>query len=517
MDALVKHSPKAMGWFNANRLGDCVCVEFGCHMAQKSLTTQCCSGLLVLVGGLRGRPKKIVSRQSESTSIMHFARCWLEKAIFNRVFPVFVLMLLFSLARVGYAADANQFGPRPVFQGPDLNSVRLGQLLFYDPILSGNKNISCATCHHPRFGTSDGVSLSLGEGGVGLGPDRKYDLENIPEQRLPRNSPGLWNLGAEEFAVFFHDGRLEADQDQPFGIRTPLGSEMSKGFQSALAAQAMFPVLSPDEMAGHYSENDVSQAVRMGFLSQPGGAWEIIAKRVADIPEYAAAFDEIYPGQDIHFSDIANVIADFIAFEWRADASPFDKAMTGGDPLPPIAEVGMQLFYGTAGCGDCHSGWFQTDHAFHAIAMPQIGPGKAARFEDHVRDEGRLRVTGDNQDRFAFRTPSLRNVTVTGPYGHNGAYSRLEDVVRHHLDPVKSLRAYSIDLAILPELPGSDDQGPLSDTEHVRSIAEANSLAQKELDENDMAAILAFLKALEDPVERLGVPDTVPSGLPVDQ
>ena len=134
------------------------------------------------------------------------------------------------------SASALDLGPRPTFPEPDMDKVRLGQLLFYDPILSGNQNISCGTCHHPRFGTSDGVSLSLGEGGIGLGPERTPDPNNMPEQRLPRNAPGLWNLGASEFTVFFHDGRLETDPDQPFGIRTPLGAEMTQGFQSALAA-----------------------------------------------------------------------------------------------------------------------------------------------------------------------------------------------------------------------------------------------------------------------------------------
>ncbi|MEL6700153.1 MAG: cytochrome-c peroxidase, partial [Pseudomonadota bacterium] len=164
------------------------------------------------------------------------------------------------------ALDISDLGPRPAFTDRHPARVKLGQLLFYDPILSGNRNISCGTCHHPTLGTGDGVSLSLGEGGTGLGTERMIAADNVPEQRLPRNAPALWNLGAAEFTVFFHDGRLEDDPDQPFGIRTPLGADMAQGFQSALAAQAMFPVLSPDEMAGHYSENEISQSVRLGKI-----------------------------------------------------------------------------------------------------------------------------------------------------------------------------------------------------------------------------------------------------------
>ncbi len=422
-----------------------------------------------------------------------------------------------SVMSVVGGARAQSLGPLPEFLEPGFASVELGRLLFYDPILSGNKNISCATCHHPRLGTSDGVSLGIGEGGIGLGPERTLDPGNTPEQRIPRNSPGLWNLGATEFTTFFHDGRLEADPTQPDGIRTPLGTHMRSGFNSALAAQAMFPVLSPNEMAGHYSENDVSKAVRLGFLTQQGGAWDLIAERVAAIPEYEQRFEDLAPDDGITFTAIANVIADFIAFEWRADDSLFDRAMRGEAALSEEAEIGMGLFYGKAGCSNCHSGWFQTDHEFHSIAMPQIGPGKAARFENHVRDDGRLRVTGDPGDAFAFRTPSLRNVTLTGPYGHNGAFAELEDIVRHHLNAVSSLKNYSIELAALPDFPGSKDQRAMSDYQHVEAIAQSNSLSNVNLTDQEIDALLRFLASLEDPTERLGVPDQVPSGLPVEK
>ncbi|MEX0350918.1 MAG: cytochrome-c peroxidase [Paracoccaceae bacterium] len=409
-------------------------------------------------------------------------------------------------------------GPPPVFVEPDIERAALGQLLFYDPILSGNRNISCATCHHPRFGTSDGVSLSLGEGGVGLGPERQVDADNPPEQRLPRNAPALWNLGATEFTVMFHDGRLEADPQEPNGIRTPLGSEMTQGFDSVLSAQSMFPVLSADEMAGHYSENEISQSVRLGFLSQPGGAWEQLADRVQAIPAYAQQLQDLRREDEAEgFPLISNLIADFIRFEWRADNSLFDRAMRGEAALPPEARRGMGLFYGEAGCSSCHSGWFQTDHAFHAIAMPQIGPGKSARFESHARDEGRMRVTGEAQDAYAFRTPSLRNVTLTAPYGHNGAYADLEAVIRHHLDPLGGVERYDLAQARLPALANANDTHALSDAEETARIASANDLAPLALNDDQIAALIAFLGTLTDDAKRFGVPETVPSGLPVDR
>lgn len=407
-----------------------------------------------------------------------------------------------------------------VFPAPDMAQVRLGRLLFYDPILSGSRTVSCATCHHPRFATSDGVSLGLGDGGVGLGPDRRIDPENPPEQRIPRNAPALFNLGAGSFSRMFHDGRLEADASRSDGMRTPLGQDMVSGFESVLSAQSMFPVLSGDEMAGHYSENDVSQAVRLGMLTGPDGAWSLLSARVAAVPEYSDAFAQVIGDRAIAFSDISNMIAAFIAFEWRADDSPFDQFLRDEAPMPADAADGMALFYGKANCAACHAGQFQTDNQFHAIAMPQIGPGKAARFERHNRDVGRLRVTGAVADSYAFRTPSLRNVAQTAPYGHSGAYGTLESVVRHHLDPVAHLMRYDSSQAVLPDLPGQDDFAVMGDPAEVQAIADANDLAPMDLTDTEVQQLLAFLNALSDPsalTGRLGVPIQVPSGLPVDQ
>jgi len=432
----------------------------------------------------------------------------------------FVLPLV-MLAGLAEAAEL----PPPITDADYMETtpeaVALGQLLFFDPILSGSKEVACSTCHHPKFGTSDGLSLGLGDGASGLGPDRVALDENYPEKRIPRNAPAMFNLGAKEFTTMFHAGRLEADPTKPGGIRTPLGQEMVEGFSGVLSAQAMFPVLSADEMAGHYSENEISQAVRLGMLTGEGGAWDLISKRVEAIPEYRERFDAVIGDAPIDFTDISDVIAEFIAFEWRADESPFDAHLRGIEPLSGPALDGMELFYGKAGCATCHSGKFLTDHEFHAIAMPQIGPGAVARFETHNRDIGRLRVTGNAEDIYRFRTPSLRNVALTAPYGHAGAYATLEAVVRHHLDPVKALFSYDISQAILPELEGAGDWDTaiLADAREIAAIAEANELAPMALTNDEVAAILAFLESLTDPGSRdgrLGIPERVPSGLPVE-
>lgn len=424
---------------------------------------------------------------------------------------------------IGSAAAADL--PAPVtdadFMPLDMDQVRLGQMLFYDPILSGNRNISCATCHHPKFATADGVALSLGEGAVGLGPDRKVAGDNIPEQRIPRNAPALFNLGALEFTVMFHDGRIEVDPDKPGGLRTPMGAEMTQGFANLLSAQTMFPVLSADEMAGHYSENDISQAVRQGRITGPDGAWSRLSARVAETPGYAPLVAAAFPeAEALTFTDISDAIAAFVAFEWRADGSAFDAYLRGEATLPPQAQLGMDLFYGVAGCSACHSGPFQTDHGFHAMGVPQFGPGKAARFESHARDVGRMRVTGRDADAYAFRTPSLRNVLHTGPYGHTGSHADLSQFIADHMAGRDALDRFDPASVTLPDLPGVEDWRHMDDPAEQAALRAAVTLSPRDLTADDIDALVAFLAALDDPVAlegRLGVPVTVPSGLPVDR
>lgn len=401
------------------------------------------------------------------------------------------------------------------------DETKLGQLLFFDPILSGNRDIACATCHHPRFGTSDGVSLGIGEGGIGLGPDRHPDPANPPEQRIPRNAPALFNLGAHEFTVLFDDGRIAADPTRPGGIRTPLDEDMLLGFSGVLSAQTMFPVLSQDEMAGHISENDVAQAARQGRITGPGGAWDLITARVGALPAYRQRFEAVYPdiaaGRPIAFTDISNAIAAFMTTEWRSDSSPFDADLRGQTPLTGAAADGRDLFYGAAGCSVCHAGPFQTDHAFHAMGVPQLGPGKVARFEHSAHDIGRQRVTGRAEDAYAFRTPSLRNVARTGPYGHSGAYRDLRAFLIAHYDPAAP---YDRAQALLPALPGVSDWRVLDDPAQAALITAAASAPPISLTPAQIDALLAFLDALTDETAlygRLGIPDAVPSGLPIDR
>ena len=419
--------------------------------------------------------------------------------------------------------------PRPVSDEdyydnghPDPLKVELGKLLFYDKLLSGNQNISCATCHHGLTDTGDGLSLPVGEGGKGLGVTRvtgEAPAGGIHE-RVPRNAPPVFNLGAKEFERMFHDGRAEVDPTQPSGFRSPAGDLLPTDppLENILAVQAMFPVTSPAEMAGR--DTDIGQAAVAEDVVE---VWRLLTERLRTeennyVNLFIAAFDDVYAAGDIEFVHAANAIAAFEAFAWRADNSPFDRFLRGDKTALSLrAQRGMRLFYGAAGCAECHAGPFQTDQDFHCMALPQIGPGKGDGASGH-EDYGRERVTGEEADRFCFRTLTLRNVALTGPWGHTGAYNTLRAIVEHMLDPVESLVTYDQSQAVLPSREDLDavDFMVQNDPELVADIAvscegEAVSLRPRECScqqTRDSGRPGLWSVDLRD-----DVPESVPSGL----
>ena len=406
---------------------------------------------------------------------------------------------------------------------PSTAKVELGRLLFFDRELSGNRNLSCATCHHPLAGTGDDLSLSVGEGGTRLGIERDLGsgTSTIPE-RVPRNAPPLFNLGAREFNRLFHDGRLEIQGNR---VRSPVGKQLPTGLDNALAVQAMLPVTAATEMAGQRGENPIANAVAEERFAGHGGVWDLLARRLRAHPTYVALFQRAFPEhidspRDITFVDAANALAAFQISAFRTDQSPFDHYLRGDvTALDEPSLRGMSLFYGRARCSRCHEGKFQTDHDFHAIAMPQIGPGKGDGLDDHD-DFGRERVTKRKSDRYRFRTPSLRNVTETGPWGHAGAYATLEGIIRHHADPERALALYDPSQAVLTSRPDLDqvDFAVFRDRRSREALARANELEPIALSDQDVHDLVAFLSTLTDPRSRRlasEIPETVPSGLPV--
>ncbi|MEO0920482.1 MAG: cytochrome-c peroxidase, partial [Pseudomonadota bacterium] len=229
----------------------------------------------------------------------------------------------------------------------------------------------------------------------------------------------------------------------------------------------------------------------------------------------------IAAGQPIQFTDVSNAISAFVAFEFRSDDSAFDAFLREGEGLSTEAAKGMELFYGEAGCGECHTGQLLTDFDFHAMGDLQIGPGKSARFESHNRDIGRARVTNDDADLYKFRTPSLRNVALNAPYGHVGAIDDLAVYLQHHTAPRAGWAAFARDDVKMPVLTGKPVFSVADDAAEVAAIVAAVKTDDKSLPSEDLNALVAFLESLTGETAlqgvRLGIPDAVPSGLPVDR
>jgi cytochrome c peroxidase len=402
----------------------------------------------------------------------------------------------------------------------DPQQAAIGQLLFYDKILSGNKNIACSTCHHPDLGTGDGLALGVGEGGFGLGPNRTTGQgDDRIKKRIPRNAPALWNLGASELHTMFHDGRLSFSDRYESGFDSPAEEWLPKGFNSLLAAQAVFPLVAQFEMAGNPAENQIAGAVH----DRIDAAWPRLAKRVRIIPEYGkafiAAFDHIERPEDVTIVDIANALAAFMGTEWQSHDSPFDQFLAGdAHALTETETRGMELFYGKADCASCHSGPLLSDQKFHALALPAFGPGRTRRFDPIPRDVGRMGKTDLLEDAYRFRTPMLRNVAQTAPYGHNGAYKTLEGIIRHHVEIAPK---WSRDMLVLPKAPWIEhvDFAIQEDRREMTRQARYRDTTPIALADIEIDHLAAFLKSLTGTTIKtppFGIPDAVPSGLPLN-
>ena len=181
----------------------------------------------------------------------------------------------------------------------------------------------------------------------------------------------------------------------------------------------------------------------------------------------------------------------------------------------------MDLFYGKAKCSTCHSGNLLTDQKFYALAIPQFGPGRTRRMDPFTRDVGRMGESDRIEDIYRFKTPSLRNVTLTSPYGHNGAYPSLEGIIKHHFEPLEMYQKWDSSMAKLPEAPWLKDIDfvVLSDKRETERLLSRIDIEPIEITEKEIDEIISFLYALTGKSKNnrpLGRPSAVPSGFPVD-
>jgi cytochrome c peroxidase len=396
-------------------------------------------------------------------------------------------------------------GPRP-----SPAKVHLGRLLFFDKLLSGNRDTACATCHHPAFFTDDALSLSIGTGGTGLGPSR---IKGASRPFVARNATDLFDRGAPEWTTMFWDIRVSG---KPGSFATPAESRLPAGLENVLAVQAMFPITGRDEMRGMVGDPD-NEIAALDNSDFPG-IWDAVMARILAIPAYRRLFRAAYPRvptDRLGFQHAANAIAAFESAAFTRLDSPWDRYVAGVDrALDVPAKRGALLFFGRAGCVQCHSGSLLTDQKGHNIAVPQLGPGKPP---STPLDFGLGNITGAAADRFAFRTPPLRNVAVTGPWMHNGAYSTLAGAVLHHLNPAAALRGYDPS-QLSPDLRSTVRNDPAT-TAAVLATLDPLVQTPRPLSEQDLDDLMEFLGALTSPTLELlplEIPDQVPSGLPVD-
>lgn len=426
-----------------------------------------------------------------------------------------------------------QANPGRDIREEDTPLARLGQSLFFDPILSGDRNISCATCHHPALAMADGRVLPLGTGGAGLGPERDFMAEislgpdagqpvmppGAPEpvsgeatianpflgQFVPRNSPTVINSAL--FPAQFWDGRV---QSYALGqlVTTQEHAVNDLALVDALATQSLFPITSMHEMAGFTLGDRPAQGVR-----------RVLVNRLMEIPAYRRQFYELFDTEDVTSVHVATAIA---AFERRfifTDA-PWDAYLRGDrDALSGQQKRGALLFYGqlnpAVNCAQCHRGDLFSDMAYHNLLVPQLGPGKGVG-ENGREDWGRSLVTYDRRDQYKFRTPGLRNVALTAPYFHTGAYATLEAVIQHHANIWESAASYDPGAHLPPAFYRSVRPFAAQKQAHSAAAGLAGGLPLSQTDVDDL---VAFLEALTDPgatdLIRF-VPDGVPSGLPLD-
>ena len=405
----------------------------------------------------------------------------------------------------------------PQVQALELNAqkVELGRLLFFDKILSGNKDISCATCHHPSLSSVDGLSLSIGTGGKGLGSHRKIGNRR---EHIPRNAPDIFNRGAQEWHTMFWDNRISGSVED--GFDTPADEKLPEGLENILAVQAMFPVTARDEMRGEIGDKDIHGEINeLALISDasPEAIWHRIMLRILKIPDYRELFQAVYPNielKNLGFQHAANAIAAFEIAAFTFNNSPWDQYLIGDSTaLSTSAKRGALLFYGKANCASCHSGALFTDQKTHNIAVPQLGLGKG---HSKPLDLGRFLESGLQEDLFSFRTPPLKNTAITGPWMHNGAYHDLEDVIRHHLNPYEWLKQY--DCMQLEEELRSTCQDSEQIKQRLLNYLDPKTPVDLKLNNQEIKELVSFLHALTDTsalhLEEL-IPKSVPSGLSV--
>ena len=397
--------------------------------------------------------------------------------------------------------------------------TQLGMKLFYTKSLSGGQDAACVTCHHPMLAGGDAIPMSIGAGSHQpdlLGPGRHH-----PDgPQIPRNSPSTFNAAMWD-QVMFWDGRVESRGKTPgksgndgYGIRTPdsmmLGYPDHSVSTTLAEAQARFPITSQEEMRGFDFGADYGVGARklqdrtrelLAAIIGNYGDGEGVLESNYWLAEFQTAFNSTEDAETlITYENIAKAIAAYENSQVFVD-TPWKAYIEGeNNAISQSAKQGALLFWGKAQCDDCHSGDYFTDEQFYVLAVPQIGVGKDSGISGDD-DFGRYLETGEPADKYAFRTSTLLNVEVTGPYGHDGAYATLEGIVRHHLNPAKAIENYDysqLDPSIRTVNAEQYTQQALAQLQELRA-KDILTVQDIDLTDEEVDNLVDFLLTLTDP------------------
>ncbi|MEZ8208894.1 cytochrome c peroxidase [Vibrio bivalvicida] len=422
---------------------------------------------------------------------------------------------------------------------PDVKSdeVKLGKLLFFSKALSGNKDVACASCHHPYLGGGDGLSLPVGtlaEQPDLLGPGRRTSTGQF---YVPRNTPTVFNAGLYKRSLF-RDARVEfVDWLNPsLGISTPdvaYGDADPNAGDTLLSAQARFPSITESEMRGFdFMVGESNQAVRTHLAARIGdydnGQGELFNNQWLDL--FTAAYGQTGdPRELVTFANISKALSayqqsmNFTENPWKryvkGDKSALTISQKRGAYLylfmpPPPSDGGNEPEFLPTQCIGCHNtdNFAQTkDSNYHRLAFPQIGPG-TGQSGIETSDLGRMHRNDSESDIYSFRSGTLLNIEVTGPFGHAGNYDTLEEVIEHY-DDYHSIIDQYIDnqgWCLQPQFKDLENcQSLFPDTRHHTDeaakiiddeISDGAPVLQKlNLTQQSKDDLVNFLKALTDP------------------
>lgn len=433
----------------------------------------------------------------------------------------------------------------------DHDLADLGRLLWFDTSGGLHNDNTCGGCHSPANGFGDSQSISIGV------QNNNVVGRNRQGPRNQRRTPTAVNTAF--YPKLMWNGRFSAPSGDAFDnsagylFPAPEGSTQFPPYDPLvthlLIAHAHIPPTELVEVAGFTGtagtigpDFDQFDDGLGGVVPPPDGSGfrnepirQTVLARLNATPEYRALFGNIFPevaaGAPIDFTMFGRAIAEFEFTLIFADA-PIDRFARGdGTAMTDKQKEGALVFFGAGQCSSCHavagaSNEMFSDFEMHVIGVPQIAPlfgvgtGNMI-FDGPGRDEdfGLEQITGDAADRYKFRTSPLRNVALQPAFFHNGAFTRLGDAIRHHLDVFESARGYNAVFAGVDE----DLRNRLGPIEPVLERIDPLLAAPIDLTERELNALVEFVREglLDERARKQGlcvlVPASVPSGFPMMQ